>query len=329
MDTTKPLMYVGHKFLDDRTEKRSTRRGSATLPPGPILPDDQNEFGSNLKWRRFKASLFYGSLVFSVATAVLLLCLLLMELALQGAFWLDWQFITSFPSRFPERAGIWSAIWGSLWVITCTSCIAIPLGIGAAVYLEEYAKKTKIGSFIEINISNLAGVPSIIYGLLGLVVFVRTFGFGRSVISGALTMSLLILPIIIVAAREALKTVPNTIREAAYALGATKWQAIRAHVLPAALPGILTGVILSLSRAIGETAPLIMVGAVAYVAFIPDSLSSAFTVLPIQIYDWASRPQESFHQLAAAGILVLLGLLLTMNAAAILIRNHYQRKLKW
>ncbi|MCB0418682.1 MAG: phosphate ABC transporter permease PstA, partial [Bdellovibrionales bacterium] len=229
----------------------------------------------------------------------------------------------------PERAGIWSAIWGSLWVITCTSCIAIPLGIGAAVYLEEYAKKTKIGSFIEINISNLAGVPSIIYGLLGLVVFVRTFGFGRSVISGALTMSLLILPIIIVAAREALKTVPNTIREAAYALGATKWQAIRAHVLPAALPGILTGVILSLSRAIGETAPLIMVGAVAYVAFIPDSLSSAFTVLPIQIYDWASRPQESFHQLAAAGILVLLGLLLTMNAAAILIRNHYQRKLKW
>ncbi|MCB0405616.1 MAG: phosphate ABC transporter permease PstA, partial [Bdellovibrionales bacterium] len=195
--------------------------------------------------------------------------------------------------------------------------------------LEEYAKKTKFGSFIEINISNLAGVPSIIYGLLGLVVFVRTFAFGRSVVSGALTMSLLILPIIIVSAREALKTVPNTIREAAYALGATKWQAIRAHVLPSALPGILTGVILSLSRAIGETAPLIMVGAVAYVAFIPDGLSSAFTVLPIQIYDWASRPQESFHQLAAAGILVLLCLLLTMNAAAILIRNHYQRKLKW
>lgn len=328
MSTTKPLMYVGHRFLEEKPSRTAARR-STTLPPGPTLPMEQKEFKSNLQWRRFKASVFYGALVCSVATAVLLLCVLLMELALQGGFWLDWQFISSFPSRFPERAGIWSAIWGSVWVISCTGLVAIPLGIGAAVYLEEYAKKTKFGSFVEINISNLAGVPSIIYGLLGLVVFVRAFGLGRSVLSGALTMSLLILPIIIVAAREALKAVPNSIRDAAYALGATKWQAIRAHVLPAALPGILTGIILSLSRAIGETAPLIMVGAVAYVAFVPDGLSSAFTVLPIQIYDWASRPQESFHQLAAAGIIVLLCLLLTMNAAAILIRNHYQRKLKW
>ncbi len=293
------------------------------------IAEKESDFSVNLRWRRFKANAFRVVLIGTVTLAVMMLLILLYEIIRQGAGWLNWNFITSFPSRFPAKAGIWSAIWGSLWVITFTAIFSIPVGVGAAVYLEEYAKRSRLGNLIEINISNLAGVPSIIYGLLGLVVFVRAMALGRSVTSGALTMSLLILPVIIVASREALRGVPNTIREAAYALGATRWQAISAHVVPAALPGILTGIILSLSRAIGETAPLILVGAVAYVAFVPEGPSSAFTVLPIQIFDWSSRPQESFHELAAAGILVLLIFLLTMNAAAIFIRDRYQRRLKW
>jgi len=198
--------------------------------------------------------------------------------------------------------------------------------VAAAVYLEEYAKESVVNRFIEVNIANLAGVPSIVYGILGLVVFVHIFTLGRSVLAGALTMSLLVLPVIIIASREAIRAVPASIRHAAYALGATRWQTTRSHVLPSALPGILTGVILALSRAIGETAPLVMIGALTSVAFVPEGPMDAFTALPIQIYNWASRPQEEFHQLAAAGIVVLLIILLLMNAIAVYVRNRSERK---
>ncbi len=243
--------------------------------------------------------------------------------------WLDLQFLSSFPSRFVEKAGIKSALWGSCWLMGLTALFSIPVGVGAAVYLEEFAQPSKLNTFVEINIANLAGVPSIVYGMLGLAIFVRGLGFGRSVLAGAATMSLLILPFIIVASREALRTVPLSIRHAAYALGATPWQTVRGHVLPAALPGILTSIILGLSRAIGETAPLIMIGALTYVAFVPEGPLDAFTALPIQIFNWASRPQAAFHELAAAGIIVLLAALLSMNAVAVFIRYRFARKLKW
>lgn len=247
----------------------------------------------------------------------------------KGADWLSIKFLTSFPSRFPEEAGIKSALMGSIWLMVLTAIMSIPMGIGSAVYLEEYARKSILTKLIELNISNLAGVPSIVYGILGLALFVRGLNMERSLISGALTLTLLILPIIIISSREAIRAVPSSIRDASYALGATKWQTIRYHVLPAAIPGILTGNILALSRAIGEAAPLLMIGALTFIAFTPESIFDPFTALPIQIFNWASRPQAEFQYLAAAAILVLLALLLTMNAAAIIIRNKYQKNLRW
>jgi phosphate transport system permease protein len=207
-----------------------------------------------------------------------------------------------------------------------TALFSIPIGVATALYLEEYALKNRCNTWIEINISNLAGVPSIVYGMLGLILFVRGLDFGRSVLAGSLTMSLLILPVIIMVSREAIRAVPQSLRQGALALGATKWQSIWHHVLPAALPGIVTGVILALSRAIGETAPLIMIGALTYVAFVPEGPMDGFTALPIQIFNWASRPQEAFHSLAAAGIIVLMFVLLVMNGAAVWIRQRFQKK---
>ena len=259
---------------------------------------------------------------------VAVLGVLLFHVTREGLRWIDIQFLTDFPSRFPEKAGIKSALWGTLWLIALTAAFSIPVGIGAAIYLEEYAAKGRISAFIEVNINNLAGVPSIVYGILGLVIFVRFFALGRSVLAGSLTMSLLILPVIIIAAREAVRAVPGSIRQAAYALGATRWQVVRDHVIPSALPGILTGVILALSRAVGETAPLVMIGALTYVAFIPEGPMDGFTALPIQIFNWASRPQKDFHQLAAAGIVVLLAVLLLMNALAVFIRHGAERNRK-
>jgi phosphate transport system permease protein len=266
-------------------------------------------------------------------TALVVLVLALAALAVlvatvwqDGADRLDGQFLTSFPSRRAESAGIYHAIVGSLYVIALTAALALPVGVAAAVYLEEYGGRNALSRFIELNIANLAAVPSIIYGLLGLGLFVRAFGMGRSVLAGAATLALLALPVVILSTREALRTVPASIREGSYALGATKWQTIWHQVLPMALPGILTGLILALSRAIGETAPLITIGALTYVPFAPDSVWSAFTVLPIQIFNWVSRPQAAFKENAAAGILVLLALLLTMNAVAIVVRDRYQRK---
>jgi len=260
---------------------------------------------------------------------VVLLALLLGEVFWDGIGWLDLQFLTSFPSRFPERAGIQAALWGTIWLIGLTALFSIPVGIGAAIYLEEYARRNWINTVIEINISNLAGTPSIVYGILGLALFVRGLALGRSLLAGALTMSLLILPVTIIASREALRAVPGSIRQASFALGATRWQTVWHHVLPAALPGILTSIILALSRAIGETAPLIMIGALTYIAFTPRGPMDAFTALPIQIFNWASRPQKEFYSLAAAGIIVLLAVLLSLNAAAIWIRYRSQREPQW
>lgn len=288
---------------------------------------------------------------------------------------LDWQFLTSYDSRFPSRAGILAGLWGSFWVILLTVLISVPMGVGAAIFLEEYSSDNWITRMIRTNLANLAGVPSVVYGMLGLTVFVRMFGlfakdgfverttgyrveglevlgisiplpFSHSVISGALTLSLLILPTIIVASQEALRAVPPSIRHAAQALGATRWQTIRGLVLPAAIPGIVTGIILSISRAIGETAPLIVLGAATYVPFAPGNIDSPvklvtepggileapfdrFTVVPIQVYYWVEKPQAEFKKLASAGIIVLLGLLLAMNGLALFIRHRSQKGLKW
>ncbi len=239
---------------------------------------------------------------------------------------LSYDFITRFPSRRAADAGIWHALSGSVIVILVTALLSVPVGVAAAIYLEEYGGRSRLARLIEINITNLAAVPSIIYGLLGLGLFVRAMGMGRSVLAGASTLALLALPVVILSTREALRAVPASIREGSYALGATRWQTIWHQVLPMALPGILTGLILALSRALGETAPLITIGALTYVPFAPDSLWSPFTVLPIQVFNWVSRPQVDFRANAAAGILVLLALLLTMNATAVWLRDRYQRK---
>ena len=274
---------------------------------------------------------------------LIILLILIFDVFADGASRLNWDFLTSYPSRKPEKAGILSAWVGTLWIMMTTALAAIPLGVGAGIYLEEYAKKSKLTDFIEINIANLAGVPSVIYGILGLGVFVRLAHLDRSVLAGGLTLALLILPIVILATREALRAVPFSIREAAYALGATKWQAVCYQVLPAAFGSILTGIILAMSRAIGETAPLITLGALTYIPFLPENPVSfldqfpffkltlkgfldPFTVLPIQIFNWVSRPQKGFLVDAAAGIIVLLGITLVMNGAAIYLRQRNQKR---
>jgi phosphate transport system permease protein len=250
---------------------------------------------------------------------------LLFDVLRDGVGRLSWQFLTSYPSRRPAEAGILAALAGTFYVILLTAAIAIPLGVAAAVHLEEYGVRGRLSRLIEVNIANLAGVPSIIYGLLGLGLFVRLMDLGRSVLAGACTLALLALPVVILSTREALRAVPPSLREGSYALGATKWQTIWHQVLPAAFPSILTGLILSLSRAIGETAPLITLGALTYVPFTPDSVWSPFTVLPIQIFNWVSRPQAAFAENAAAGIVVLLAVLLVMNSAAIVLRDRLQK----
>ena len=235
---------------------------------------------------------------------------------------LDPFFLSSYPSRLPAQAGLFSAITGTLYMMVITAAVAFPLGVGAAIYLEEYARRNWFSRMIQVNISNLAGVPSIIYGLLGLQVFVRVLEFERSVLAGACTMALLVMPIIIVSAQEALRTVPPSMREAAYAVGATRWQVVRFHVLPYAFGGMLTGNILAMSRAIGETAPLIAIGALTFIAFLADSPTDDFTVMPIQVFNWVTRPQSGFHEIAASGIIVLMLVLLVMNAAAIIMRQR-------
>jgi len=261
---------------------------------------------------------------------IVVLVVLLVDVARDGSSMLSPNFLTSFPSQiFPENGGIYPALVGSLWLLGLTFLISVPLGLGAAVYLEEYAEDTRVNQIIEINISNLAGVPSIIYGLLGLGIFVQLLApitGGGSVLSGALTLSLLILPVIIVATREALRSIPRAIREGGYALGATRWEVIRSHLLPMALPGALTGIILALSRAIGEAAPILVVGVALYQTYATTGPFDGYMALPTQIYDWISRPQQIFQDSAAAGIVVVMAVLLIANSVAIVLRNRYQQR---
>jgi phosphate transport system permease protein len=254
-----------------------------------------------------------------------LLFLLIASTLVDGWPRLGWDFLSSYPSRRAAIAGLLPALAGTIWLMIMTAAMAVPVGIGAAVYLEEYARPNRLTSLIELNISNLAGVPSIIYGLLGLELFVRALRMDRSLVAGAATLALLLLPMVVIASREALRTVPHVMREACYALGGDKWSSIRRVVLPMSLPGIMTGIILSLARAIGETAPLITIGALTYVAFLPDSVWSAFTAIPIQVFNWVSRPQQEFHVNAAAGVIVLLTVMLVLNAVAIWLRIRLGR----
>lgn len=260
---------------------------------------------------------------------IVVLSVLVIDLIYDGLHRIDWKFLTGGVSRMAERTGIGVAIAGTLWIMVLTSLIALPIGISAGIFLEEYGKRSKFASLIEINIANLAGIPSIIYGLLGLEIFARLLNLGESILAGSLTLALLILPIIIVSTREALKGVPYTLREASYALGATKWQTIWDQVLPAAAGGIFTGVILSISRAVGETAPLIVVGAATFMTSSPSGVMDSYTVLPIQIFNWVGRPEKEFIPTAAAAIIVLLLITFLMNGIAVYLRYRWQKKIKW
>lgn len=276
--------------------------------------------------RRVKNTVFKNLFLGATLLALLALVILLYRMITQGAGYLSFDFLQNFSSRFPEKAGVFAGLVGSLAMLAVVAPVSLILGVGAAIYLEEYAKKSKLTTFIQMNISNLAGVPSIVFGLLGLTIFVRMLGMGKSILAAGLTMSLLILPVIIVAAQEAIRSVPGSLREASYGMGATKWQTIRKVVLPAAIPGVLTGSILALSRAIGETAPLVVIGIPVIVQFLPAGVLSEFTALPMLIFDWAKRPQEEFQYVAAAGILVLMVLLIFMNSIAVFIRNKFQNR---
>ncbi|MBE7383721.1 MAG: phosphate ABC transporter permease PstA [Leptolyngbya sp. SIO1E4] len=298
-----------------------------TLPPSS---DDQ--FKTQLDKRYNIDRIFQAISWIATFSGIVVLAILIIGILSQGLPTLSFDFLTSPPSRQPERAGVWPAFLGSIFLVLITGAVSFPIGVGSGIFLQEFARENKWAKVIEVNISNLAAVPSIIYGLLGLFVFARLLiGItgGRSILSGGLTLALLILPVIIVATRESLKAVPDSIRQAGLALGATEWQTVRTHVLPQAIPGIMTGTILALSRAIGETAPIIAVGAAAFVPFAPEfSIEGlqepAFTAMPIQIFNWVSRPQEEFHTIAASAIIILMIVLLAMNATAIFMRNRFQ-----
>lgn len=298
---------------------------SVSLP----APSNSASYFPRVSARRRLGIIWNGIFLATTVFAIVLLGMLLWSIIEPGSTWLSWHLVTSMPSRLPERAGMNSAIWGSIWVVLGSAIFAFVIGLGSAIYLEEYASDNRWTGFIQTNISNLAGVPSIVYGLLGLVIFVDFLNMRRSILAGALTMGLLILPIVVISAREAIRAVPLSLRQASYGLGATQWQTVRHHVLPAAMPGILTGMILSMSRAIGETAPLLVVGGASQVLFRPDGLLASFMVMPLQIFNWTGRPQEEFEHLAAAAIIVLLIVLLIMNSVAIVLRQYFGKKNRW
>jgi phosphate transport system permease protein len=276
--------------------------------------------------RSARALVFQAVLIVCLLVGLVTLVTLLVDIFRDGIPRLSGEFVSNLDSRLASRAGIKPALVGTVWLMALVALISFPIGIGSAVYLEEFAPRNRFTTFIEVNVANLAGVPSIVYGLLGLAVFVRFINLGRSVLAGALTLVLLILPVIVVSAREALRAVPDSIRQGSLAVGATKWQTVWGQTLPAALPGIMTGMILGWSRAIGETAPLITLGALTYVNFVPTHPLDRFTAIPIQAYNWVSRPQAEFQENAAAAMVLLLTLLLAMNAVAIYLRNRYERK---
>ncbi|MBM02002.1 MAG: phosphate ABC transporter, permease protein PstA [Chloroflexi bacterium] len=268
-------------------------------------------------------NLFLG---FSILIAFATLLALVFDILNDGWKWFDWQFINSYPSRKPEIAGIKAALFGTMWVMSITALLSIPIGVCTALYLEMFADDTRFNRFIKLNISNLAGVPSIIYGIIGMAVFVEFFQMGRVILAGSLTMTLLILPIIIIASQEAIKQVPSYYLDAALALGSTKWQAVVKVIIPQAIPGIVSGFILAMSRAIGESAPMIAISALVYITFLPEGPLDRFTVMPIQIYNWISQPQDDFRGIAAAGIILLLIMLLSLNSFAIFLRDYFQKR---
>jgi phosphate transport system permease protein len=278
----------------------------------------------NLDRRRRTGILARWVVAGSTVIGLVVLAVLMVDVLRQGLGTLNAEFLTRFASSNPARAGVQAALFGTFYVLLVTALVSFPIGVGAAIYLEEYAGDSRLNRLLETNIANLAGVPSIVYGLLGLAVFVRFFGLQRSVVAGGLTLGLLVMPMIIIASREALRAVQPSIRHGSYGLGATQWQTIRHQVLPIALPGIMTGTILALSRAIGETAPILIIGGVTFITYNPDSITSRFTTLPIQIYNWVGQPQQAFHAIAASAIIVLLVLLLSMNAVAIWLRHRFE-----
>jgi phosphate transport system permease protein len=297
--------------------------GPATVP----IPDVR--FEPALMRRKLTGTIFYGACMLAIGIVLLALFLLLLDVLTRGLPWLDPQFVTGVPSRRPANAGILPALVGSLEIGIIVGILTFPIGVGAAIYLTEYASDTWVNRLLQTNISNLAGVPSIIYGILGLALFVRLLGFGSTILAAGLTLTLLILPVVIIASIEAIKAVPTAQREGAYALGATRWQMVRGSVLPAAAPGIMTGIILAMARAIGEAAPLILIGAFAFVTFLPNPVSGGYTVLPIQIFDWARRPQADFAAIAAAAIIAILLLILVLNALALIVRVRLSRHIQW
>jgi phosphate transport system permease protein len=295
----------------------------------PPVATSVPRFDPQLGRRNLTGTIFLGACVAAIGILLLALVLLLVEVLATGLPWLSVNFLTGTPSRRPTDAGILPALVGSIEIALMVGLIAFPIGVGAAVYLEEYAHDTIVNRLLRTNISNLAGVPSIIYGIFGLALFVRILGFGRSPLSAALTLALLIMPVVIVATMEALRAVPDSQREGAYALGATRWQMVRGSVLPAAASGIITGIILAMARAIGEAAPIIVIGAAAFVTFLPTPLQEGFSILPIQVYNWAQRPQEAFQGIAAATIIVMMILIVALNGLAIIIRARLSRNIQW
>ncbi len=295
---------------------------STTAPAAPRFEPDHMR-------RKLNGTLFYGACLAAIAILILALIALLLNVLVSGVPWLSTEFLTGVSSRRPENAGIWPALVGSIQIAIFVAAITFPLGIGAAIYLAEYAPDNRLTRLMQTNIGNLAGVPSIIYGLFGLAIFVRLLGLGPVLFSGAATLSLVILPLVIIASIEAIKAVPQAQREGAYALGASRWQMVKGSVLPAAAPGIMTGIILAMARAIGEAAPLVVIGAATLVLTTPQPFEGGFTVLPIQIFNWAQRPQEAFQGLAAATIIVVLVLIFILNLLALVVRARLSRHIQW
>ena len=290
----------------------------------------QSQSNTRRAYRLFRDNVFAGLFFGSVAVGILVLAWLLTEVIVDSVGWLDWQFLTSYSSRHPVDAGVLAPIAGTFWVIILTAVMTVPVGVATAVYLEEFAPDNRLTRLIQLNISNLAGVPSVVYGLLGLAIFVQyLFDGQRSLLAGALTLSLLVMPIVIIASQEALRAVPSSYRDAAYAMGATRWQVVKMVVLPQAVPSIMSGIILAMSRAIGETAPILVVSSLVFITYVPTSPTDRFTVLPLQIVTWVSQPQDDFRNIAAAAIIILLVMLLTMNALAIYIRAKFQRRAEY
>ena len=292
--------------------------------PKSLLRSDKKR--RRTRYRTLRDRLFLVLFVVAMMAGITGLITLLASVVADAWGWVDWQFITNYASRFPDQSGILAPLMGTVWVIGTTIIFTIPIGVGTAIFLEEFSDGNKLSKLIQINISNLAGVPSIVYGILGLSVFVMLIGLGRSVLAGGLTLSLLVMPIVIIASQEAIRAVPSGYRDAAYAMGATQWQVVKSVVMPEAIPGIMSGIILAISRAIGEAAPILMISGIVYITFVPTDPGSSFTVLPLQIMTWATLPQSDFQSIAAAAILVLLVVLLTLNASAIWIRHKFQRR---